>query len=326
LRHTPELSIILPTYNRASILPQAIRSVLAQDFQDWELIVWDDGSSDTTAEVIQSLGDKRIKYRFAENRGMSAALNRALEVACGEFIAFLDDDDTWMPEKSTRQLRMLKDNAQIDMVFGDYLNVQMASGKQGTGFSQNARAMQRLVTGQIGEQAWQVRDGFLESLAYSNYIAFDSVMLRREILDRIGPFNESLRNAMDFEYWWRFGLAGGNAAFTRSIVMKRMKYPRGLSSQSLATQKNHFNALDSCASLAMERGRDDLVSLLKPSYRNAWQNLITWHASQGDTRAALNAFKHSLKYGFRPGSVRLLLQALARNILIKPKHEESSHG
>lgn len=319
MNQKPLVSIILPTYNRGYILPRAINSVLKQDLNDWEIILWDDGSTDNTSEVVKCFSDKRIKYFNESNHGMSYALNQAIDKSCGHYIAFLDDDDEWRVEKTTLQIQLMTEHPEIDLVFGNFMNINVESGKQGIGFDQNTRAMRLLSTERIGHNEYIISNGFLKSLAISNYIAFDSVLIRREIIKEIGNFNESLRNAQDFEFWWRFGLADGKPAFTKHILINRFKYPQGLSSHSVTTQNNHFKALDSCVHLSKECGRDDLIEFLNPSYRNSWQNLITWYSDQGNIKEAKYAYRKSLNYGFQLGSARLIIQAMIKALIKKSR-------
>ena len=103
------VSVIITTYNRAHLVGKAIKSVLNQTFQDFELIVVDDGSTDNTEEVINSFNDTRIRYiRHKINKGGNAARNTGLRNSKGEYIAFLDSDDEWLPEKLERQLEVFK--------------------------------------------------------------------------------------------------------------------------------------------------------------------------------------------------------------------------
>jgi glycosyltransferase involved in cell wall biosynthesis len=115
-KNPPVISVIIPTYNRAHLVGRAIRSVLAQTFQDWELIVVDDGSSDNTEEVVCSFQDPRICYISHEvNRGGSAARNTGIKVARGEYVSFLDSDDEWLPEKLEKQLACFR-NTQMEQL------------------------------------------------------------------------------------------------------------------------------------------------------------------------------------------------------------------
>jgi glycosyltransferase involved in cell wall biosynthesis len=105
----PLVSVVMPTYNRASLLGRAIRSALNQTYNNLEIIVVDDASSDDTPDVVKAFQDQRVRYiRHDTNRGGSAARNTGIRNATGEFIAFLDDDDEWEPTKTEEQLRVLE--------------------------------------------------------------------------------------------------------------------------------------------------------------------------------------------------------------------------
>lgn len=304
----PLVSIILPTYNRNELLPRAIESVMAQTYPDWELIVWDDGSTIPAREIVESYNDQRIHYYWNENHGMSYALNQAIGKAQGEVIAFLDDDDIWINTKLSEQIILLKNNPIVDMVFSNYLNINKISSIKKIGFTKSDRFIKLLDLLEIDKQAYIILGSFLESIALSNYIAFDSVLIKKNAIDEIGPFNESLRNGMDLEYWWRFGLLNKKPAYVDKVLMERIKYPQSLSGRGLLSLNNHIEALDSCVELANIHKKSDLVESLHPAYRNAWQNMITACAQNGDTQGMWQSFQKSLQYGFRPGSLRLLLQ------------------
>ncbi|MHC4172905.1 MAG: glycosyltransferase family 2 protein [Planctomycetota bacterium] len=100
------VSVIIPTYNRANFVTKAIDSILAQNYKDYEIIVVDDGSTDNTQEVLNAYRD-RISYIYQDNAGVSAARNTGIRASCGEWIAFLDSDDRWMPEKLELQMRLV---------------------------------------------------------------------------------------------------------------------------------------------------------------------------------------------------------------------------
>jgi glycosyltransferase involved in cell wall biosynthesis len=105
----PKVSVVIPTYNRAHLLPLAIGSVQSQTLGDTEIIVVDDGSTDDTEAIVTSTPDRRIRYvRSSTNQGSGAARNRGVEVAQGEYIAFLDSDDEWLPAKLEKQIRLME--------------------------------------------------------------------------------------------------------------------------------------------------------------------------------------------------------------------------
>ncbi|MFH1657314.1 MAG: glycosyltransferase family 2 protein [bacterium] len=109
----PKVSVIIPTYNREKLLPRAIQSVLSQTYSNWELIVVDDGSTDNTKEIMEEFQrkDKRIKYIWQENfGGVSKPINTGLKASQGDYIALLEDDDEWLPEKLERQLEIFQNS------------------------------------------------------------------------------------------------------------------------------------------------------------------------------------------------------------------------
>src|SRR5690349_3602213 len=108
----PKVSVIIPTYNRAQFIARAVDSVLEQTYKDFEIIVIDDGSSDNTQEILKAYEGK-IRYVYQQNKGISAARNRGIQEAKGEYIAFLDSDDVWKPEKLSVQVAILDVNPHV---------------------------------------------------------------------------------------------------------------------------------------------------------------------------------------------------------------------
>jgi glycosyltransferase involved in cell wall biosynthesis len=116
------VSIILPTFNRGYCLRRAINSVLAQSYSDWELIVVDDGSTDNTASLLTHLTDPRIRvFRHPVNKGVAAARNTGLSAARGQWIAFIDSDDTWHPDKLATQLAIVRQEPRVSVLFSDLI-------------------------------------------------------------------------------------------------------------------------------------------------------------------------------------------------------------
>ena len=126
-----QVSVIIPTHNRARFLREAISSVLNQTFQDFEILVVDDASDDNTREVVAGFEDIRIKYfRHDTNRGGSAARNTGIRNSMCSYIAFLDDDDEWFPEKLGKQMELLlASDPKVGAVYTGYLDVDKATGQ-----------------------------------------------------------------------------------------------------------------------------------------------------------------------------------------------------
>lgn len=307
----PVVSIILPTYNRSHLLGRAIDSVLSQSFSQWELIVWDDGSMDRTSELVTSYSDQRIQYFYEPNRGAAYARNRAIERSNGDLIAFLDSDDVWSKEKLAFQVQVMYEHPEIDFLFSDFWNVQVYTHLEGSAFLDCQVAMKKMKVARFEDQALVlIRDGFLEALAIENFIATDTVLLRKSMLDNTNGFDESLRNSEDFVLWWRLGLLGSQMAYLERICLTRYKMPENLSWPNILMCEHALKALDVCQSEALQAGRPDLVLHLKGSYRNLWQNLIVLFGREGDYVRMWWAFLKSIPYGIRPGTFRVLIQTL----------------
>jgi glycosyltransferase involved in cell wall biosynthesis len=304
------ISVILPTYNRADVLKRAINSVFAQTYSDWELIVWDDGSTDSTEDILTSLNDKRVRYFHEGNHGAAYARNRAVEKAGGKYLAFLDSDDEWKNNKLAIQAEIMRVHPEIDCLFSNFLNINIAKNRQVVAFDENADAMKLLDTKRLDVSLFVIVNGLLPSLTINNLIATDSILLNREVFERLGGFKEILTGSEDFELWWRMGLSGVCFAYIDQVLITRFKPPRSLSSSSLKASDNIIKALDLILQETLSKGRADLFNYLNNPYRNAWQNRITVYASSGNRKGMINAFIQSLKYGFRMGSLRLLVNAI----------------
>ena len=119
----PKISVIVPTYNRTRFLPISIKSILAQTFEDYEIIIVDDGSTDDTSTVVRSFSDSRIKYIRQSNAGQAAARNTGLSHAAGEYIGFLDDDDLYVPSALQVLSTCLDKHPDIGMVSGGWFAI-----------------------------------------------------------------------------------------------------------------------------------------------------------------------------------------------------------
>jgi glycosyltransferase involved in cell wall biosynthesis len=183
----PKVSVIIITYNRSELLRAAIRSVLEQSYQDFELLVVDDASSDNTAEVVQGFDDKRIRYiRHETNKREAEARNTGVQNSTGEYIAFLDDDDEWLPKKLERQVELLD-------------NSPRAVGGVYTGF------IKMETTGKIVVQIVPSKRGnILHDMFTQNWIGTPStVLLRKECFEKVGLFDKGIVFGPDYDMWIR---------------------------------------------------------------------------------------------------------------------------
>jgi glycosyltransferase involved in cell wall biosynthesis len=187
---SPRVSVIIPCYNGERFIGGAVESVLGQTFDDFEIVVVDDGSSDgSRAAVERYMGDPRVRYETHEsNLGIPAARNTGLRCSRAEYVAFLDQDDLWTPEKLERQVHILDVSpASVGFTFSDVLIVDDMG--RSLGLSQG-RWIPRSIEGMS-------RDDRLRALFLHDFIPLISVVVRRACLDECGWFNERIRSGMD---------------------------------------------------------------------------------------------------------------------------------
>ena len=198
----PLVSVILPTYNRGWILTEAIDSVLAQDYQDYELIVVDDGSTDNTREILDGYGPDIIVLRQA-NKGVSAARNRGIAAAAGQLVAFLDSDDLWLPRKLSRQVEFFKLNPAAVINQTEEIWVR-------NGVRVNPKDRHRKPSGMIFER----------SLGLC-LVSPSAVMIKKSLFDAVGVFDENLPACEDYDLWLRISCRYPVHLIDTPLIIKR---------------------------------------------------------------------------------------------------------
>ena len=242
----PLVSVVMPAYNVAWCIGRAIDSVLAHDFRGYELIVVNDGSTDGTLAVLDRYGAS-VTLIDQNNRGMSAARNRGIRQARGTYIAFLDADDWWLPEKLSRQ-------------------VELMTRRPDLGFCSTAARVEdgdgRLLN------LWRCPDGrseILETLFAQNAAiagGCSAVIVRKELLERVGLFDESLRGFEDPDLWMRLAAVSGYACIdeTLVVILRREK-----------SVSRNLDTMRVAALRSMHKNRALLPSRLRGGF---WRNCV----------------------------------------------------
>jgi len=184
----PKVSVIIPTYNRARYLLRALQSVLDQTFQDLEIVVVDDASTDETPQIVKALPDPRIRYfRHQTNMQEAGSRNTGVQNSVGAYIAFLDDDDVWLSQKLAMQVDLLdRKPSKIGAVYSSFLKIDAESGKV------------------LGQWNAEKRGNVSDALREDNWIGIPStILVRRECFDRVGLFDEKVEFGLDYDMWIR---------------------------------------------------------------------------------------------------------------------------
>jgi len=274
----PRVSVVIPLYNKADHIVDVIQSVLAQSFTDYEIIIVNDGSTDSSEAAIEPFRDK-IRYFKQDNSGPSVARNKGIELARGEYIAFLDADDEWLPAKLATQVKFMDEHPEIMWCTtnGGMFRADAADADR-TLFAQDRAESEYLI----------VDDWFVESLG-KNVTATPGVMVRSELLETVGVFDPGVPAGQDMDLWIRIALS----------------YPQiGLILRPLIRIRYH---LPGCVSLSGEKKYKSMLAYFRK------------HAAQlADGSTASDSFRSYLKCKLMDNAKRLLplgMSSLSRDYL-----------
>jgi glycosyltransferase involved in cell wall biosynthesis len=286
----PTVSVVIPTYNALKFLPQTIASVMAQTFQDFELLLIDDGSSDGTAEWVahynQAVEDraKGHKIRFFQQHrgGVSMARNLGIQNAQGEFVAFLDADDLWVPSKLTQQVNYLNQHPRVGLVHGAIALMDEAGKLTGRVLSSKptASSLPRLLT--------------------QNAVACQTVMMRRSCFEQTGGFDSQADTVEDWDLWIRLARFYPIVALPEVLAHYRQvesslsrSHERMVPTYHYVIEKNYEFCQDELTRLGVSDRR-----LKSTSYASAYQ-CLAWKAIQckfPDVKQAYLYLRRALNY------------------------------
>jgi perosamine synthetase len=218
----PRVSVIIPTYNAAEMVGEAIESVLAQTYSDFEIVVIDDGSTDHTEGTVRRFGD-RVRYFKQENRGVSAARNAGIERSLGQYIAFLDSDDLWWPEKLAEEIPLFDADPKLGLVYCDWA---VASGES-------------VLQSSYHKDLRPARGYVFDELVQRGFILTSGVVVRRECLSDVGNFDKSLSVAEDYDLWLRISYRWKVGLVDKCLFTKR-RWNGSLSSRLTETAANRI--------------------------------------------------------------------------------------
>lgn len=220
-----KVSVVMPSYNAARFVTAAVDSVLAQTFQDFEILVVDDGSTDNTREVLEKYSSPKVRYLYKKNGGVSSARNFGIENARGKYIAFLDADDLWLPEKLEKQVDLLEENEDIGLCY--------------TG----AEKVSEDLTPKGFIDAIPYKDSCEKLLLTMNIIVLSSSIVRRSVILKTTGFDSQFSTCADKEFWLRLSLITRFAPISDYLVMYR-DVNSSMSSNPLASKRDTLGVLN----------------------------------------------------------------------------------
>jgi len=204
---TPEVSIVLSTYNRLPLLRSAVASVIAQTFRDWELIVVDDGSTDGTREYLEAIEDPRVRPIWLEHGGVTWARNAGLQLAHGEWIAFHDSDDLWLPEKLEWQLQRVTAHPACRWSYTGYSFIDT----NGTPLPERSTLLPLPVSGHILEPL----------LRFEVSTAVPTMLMQRSLIEEIGGFDATMLFLSDYDFILRLAARSEVCALSEMLTLVR---------------------------------------------------------------------------------------------------------
>ena len=255
---SPTVSVVIPTYNRDEVLGHSIDSVLAQTYEDFELIVVDDGSTDDTQAVCKAYEDDRLTYLRQANEGAAVARNTGIERARGEFVAFQDSDDVWHPEKLRKQMQVFEEGAaDVGVVY--------------TGFWRVADDGRTYVPG----PGIEPKEGNVhQALLGQNFVSTQVAVVRKRCFETAGVFDERLPRFQDWELWLRLSKHFAFGLVDEPLVTAYDR-PDSIS--------NDHQALVEARKLIVRKHRDtfDTDTLAEQLFRLGHSSLKTRRTTQG---------------------------------------------
>ncbi len=295
-----KISAVIPTHNNAEFIQNAIASIHQQTHSIDEIIIIDDGSTDATETIIRKISDDII-YIWQENQGPSAARNRGVRYSSCDWIAFLDADDQWTPDKIEKQLLTLEKHPELHLISSDMAEIDI----KGNTTTPSVLAKHHLLNIFLQLNGGPIPDA-LAMLMQKNFIPTGTVLAKRATLLSTGLFNKEVRFGEDLELWARIALNHPIACLP-TVHMLRRQHDNNVTGSTLPMLISLVEVTRSIRKIAGEvlktqgENADKMVA-------DALSNLGYWHFTHGDHQKAKKSFKASLDEHL---TIRAILYILA---------------
>ena len=280
------ISAIIPTYNNAAFIKDAVLSIQQQSVPVTEIIIVDDGSTDNTAQVIQSLKGN-IHYIRQQNQGPSAARNTGIKAAKGDLIAFLDADDQWTTDKLQKQLKALQNSPELKLIAGDMSEIDLSNQVLVASVLNKHHFLEKFVT----LNGKPIANAFSELLR-KNFIPTGTVLIKKDALLEAGLFNENIRYGEDLELWAKIASKHPITCLPDILMLRRQHS----SNSTQSTEPMLIDLVKVMESLKSYTCKQHIQSYNPDQYiADALNNLGYWYFNNHQLLPAQTLFRRSLK-------------------------------
>ena len=286
---SPLVSVVVPTFNRISYLKSALASVFEQTLSDWELLIIDDGSTDGTADYVSGLTDQRVQFLTIDHCGLPAKVrNVGIANACGQYVAFLDSDDLWVPDKLERQTDLLARQKTAQWSYTHFTRID------GTGRPLSDAAIKQ----------WQPYSGSIlnKLITIDAIIAMPTVLVETQLLEQAGHFDPQLKYCEDYDLWFRLADYGEALAIPERLSYVRVT-PDSYSRDRHAVHESWIKTYRKLARI----GSREVRQLCRRQAADSMITLARSYSSDGKLGAAMQNMVRAFHH--HPTSARLWREA-----------------
>jgi len=296
----PLVSVIIPTWNAADYLPSTLETVFKQTWTNVEILIIDDGSTDSTSELLNAYSGKVTTVVLENSGGPSRPRNKGIEHSSGEFIAFFDSDDLMEPEKLQRAMEIFEKHPEVDLVCSNFRSIDPDGQILNPDYLQNyTNFREDLQPSIIPEVGLLPGEKAFRNLIRANFVGTSSVVCRKSILQAMDPFDEEMKNADDIDMWMRIARSGYTFAFINKALHSYRITPGGVTARGArrvpAMVKGLENQLPHCPG---EEDRQFILSKIRKLHLGrAWE-----FRKSGDLQGARKSYREGLAmgWGLRP--------------------------
>lgn len=292
--NNPIVSVIIPTFNYGKFIGEAIRSVFDQTLKDFEIVVVDDGSTDNTKEIVESFGAK-VRYFHQPQQGPASARNKGIRESRGEFVAFLDADDIWLPTKLEKQVNLFARNPRLGMVLTDNFLFDEAG----------------IYRDYVNKKGYLLEGDIVANIFINSGVVTPTVMVRREVFNKVGLFEENLYIAEDDNMWIRIAVE-----YEVDIVDESLAKIRDHRGRTMRVSDKLIESVEKNIELLTNKYGPGVASRIKPlvarKYNQIYFSQGYGQFENGNYRQARALFRKALKA--KAGNKKTMIYIMATYI------------